>query len=224
MILYIVAIIILLLILFIYCHITKLKQISNNFEILQVANPTPDIAYELFEQRQAIVFQGELFFWKEFNALVGQPLTNIKTEIASNKHINYSDYIKNNIEIYNLPLAYDWDIDIRNIILNEKSAIFFIKQLNYLQLFGCVSGEMRVILVAPNNDVILEPFTNMISTIDATPILNKEPMELNYIEIIIREGNMIYIPYKWMYFIYNASIITECVIVDCINKSVLGLI
>ena len=114
-------------------------------------------------------------------------LVDINNSITTNKNINYSEYIKNNIEIYNLPLSYDWNIDIRNITLNESSAIFFVKQNNYMQMFGCVTGEFRIIIVTPDQSLFLEPLSNMVSTIDATSILNKEPLEINYIEVIVRK-------------------------------------
>jgi len=221
---YLSLFIILFIILFSYCHVSKLKTLNNELKILQTIDPDFDIIYNLLENHQPIILQKELLYWKEFNTLLGQSLSNIKNTINVNKTINYSEYIKNNIELYNLPLSYDWNIDIRNVILDSKSAIFFIKQNNYMQLFGCVSGEMRVIITTPDQSDIIGPFTNLVSTLDATAILDKEPIELNYIEIIIRQGNIIYIPYDWYYFIYNSKINEECVIVDCINKSILSFI
>ena len=215
---YVLSLLILFILFFIYCHMSRLKIINNELKILQVSDPDVDIAYELFNSHQPIVFQKELLFWKEFNTFIGKSLSDINTTISTNTTTHYSNYIKNNLEIYNLPLSYDWNIDIRNIILNESSAIFFIKQNNYLQVFGCVSGEMRIIITPPDQTHIVQPFINMVSTIDATSILDKEPMEINYIEIIVREGNMIYIPYSWLYYIYKTT--DECVIVDCINQSV----
>jgi hypothetical protein len=220
---YISLFIILLIILFSYCHIIKLKTLNNEIRILQTIDPDFDIVYNLLEHHQPIILQKEIFYWKEFNTLIGKSLLNINNIINTNTNINYSEYIKNNINLYNLPLSYDWNIDIRNVLLNNKSAIFFNKQNNYMQLFGCVSGEMRVIITTPDQHKIIEPITNLVSTIDATDILNKEPMELKYIEIIIRQGNVIYIPYEWFYFIYNNQN-EECVIIDCINKSLLSFI
>ena len=83
---------------------------------------------------------------------------------------------------------------------------------------------MRIIIVPPDQCKYLEPFVNMVSNSDATLLLDKDPMELNYIEIIIRKGNMIYIPWGWCYFIYKLANTNECVIIDCINKSFLSLI
>jgi hypothetical protein len=219
---YVTAFIILFIILFSYCHVSRLKTINNELKILQSIDPDADMVYELLDKHQPLIIQKEIFYWKEFNHLIGNSLSDIKNIIAENTQINYSEYIKNNIDVYNLPLSYDWNIDIRNVILNDKSAIFFTKQNNYMQLFGCVTGEMRIIITPPDQCKLLEPFVKMVSTIDATLILNKEPMELNYIEIIIRQGNIIYIPWSWSYFIYKSNAIEECVIVDCINNSVLS--
>jgi len=223
---YITTIFILLIILFSYCHISRLKTLNNELNILQAVDPDYNIAYDLLDKHQPLVLQREIFYWKEFNNLIGKSLFEIKQDISINKTINYSEYIKNNIDLYNLSLSYDWNIDIKNIQLDDKSAIFFIKQNNYMQLFGCVTGEMRVIITTPDQVNLLSPFVNMVSSIDATSLLNKEPIDLNYIEIIVRQGNIIYIPWGWCYFIYNSRghINEECVLVDCINKSLLSLI
>ena len=221
---YITTFVILLIILFSYCHISRLKTLNNELKILQVVDPDADMVYDLLDKHQPIVFQKEIFYWKEFNHLIGKSLTDIKNTISINKTINYSEYIKNNIDLYNLSLSYDWNIDIKNILLDDKSAIFFNKQNNYMQLFGCVSGEMRVIITKPDQCSLLNPFINMVSSIDATSLLDTEPMVLNYIEIIVRQGNMIYIPWGWCYYIYKIQNTEECVVVDCINKSFLSLI
>jgi hypothetical protein len=222
---YCCSFIILFIILFLYCHSSRLKTINNDLKILQVSDPTFDIVYDLFSHRQPIIFQKELVLWKEINTFIGKDLNYINNTISSNKHINYSDYIKNNLDICDLPLSYDWNIDIRNVNLNETASIFFVKQTNYLQLIGCVSGEMRIIIAPPNQSEFVKPFINMVSTYDATQLLDKDPIEMNFIEIIVREGNMIYIPYQWIYFIYKHNQnnqLNDCVIIDCINQSLLN--
>lgn len=221
---YIGCLIVLFIIFFCYCHINRLKTINNTLNILQVSDPNPELAYELFENHQPIVFQRELYFWKEFNKLLDKSLSEIKDIISTNSAINYTEIIKSNLEPYNLPLSYDWLIDIRNIILDDKNGIFFVQQKNYLQCFGCVSGEFRIIITPPDQLSKLEPFVNQVSSTDATSLLEKEPMELNFIEIIIRKGNLIYIPWNWLYFIYKPSQIQETVIIDCLNNSVISII
>lgn len=221
---YISALTLLSIIYFIYYHLSNLKIVNNELKILQIFDPDPNTIIELFKNHQPIVFQRELYFWKQFKTLLGKSLTEIQNAISSNVNVNYTEFIKKNLESYNLPLSYDWNIDIRNVNLDDKSAIFFIKQSNYMQMFGCVSGEMRIIITPPDQEHILEPFINLVSTIDASPILNKEPIELNYIEIIVRQGNMVYIPWNWFYFIYKGKNDQECVIIDCLNKSLLSIL
>lgn len=221
---YLAALIILFIIFFLYVHIIKLKTENNNLDIIQVHDPDPDLAYDLISHNQPIVLQKEMAFWKDFNKLLGQPLASIKQSISEHPEIDYSTSIKMNLEPYNLPISYDWLIDIRQAALDDSTGIFFVKQTNYLQAFGCVTGQFRIIITPPDQSPKLEPFTNNVSTVDSTKLLDAQPMELNYIEIIVRQSNLIYIPYGWHYFIYNpgASSSTECVIVDCINKSILN--
>lgn len=223
---YLATLIILAFIFFFYVHITKITNVNNHLDILQVHDPEPELAYELLGNNQPIVFQRELAYWKDFNKLLGRPLGDIKTSITSQSEINYSTSIKTNLEPFNLPLSYDWLIDIRPIILDDTSGIFFIKQVNYLQMFGCVSGQFRIIITPPVQSSKLEPFTNHVSKKDATKILDAQPIELNYIEIIIRKSNMIYIPWGWHYFIYRSSTSNgeESIILDCLNKSVINLL
>jgi hypothetical protein len=218
---YIFCFIVLLLVVFTYCHISNLRTINNHLDIIQVCDPDLEIILEMFNNHKPIIFQKELFYWKEFKNFINKDLSNIKNTIATNTQTNYSTIIKTNLEPLNLPLSYDWTIDIRNIILDDKSGIFFIQQSNYLQCFGCVTGQFRIIIAPPDQVKHLESLINNVSTLDATTLLEQNPTKLNFIEVIIREGNMIYIPWNWFYFIYRPDMSKETVIIDCINKSIL---
>jgi hypothetical protein len=225
MISYIIAFIILFISFFLYCHISRLKSVNNELRILQVGDSTPELIFELLQQQLPIVYQRELYAWKRFNKLIGKPLNEIQSSINStniDNEVSYSDSIKNNLEPNNLPLSYDWDIDIKNVILDDKSSIFFIKQNNYMQTFGCVTGEFRIIISPPSQSHYFGTFINNVSNVNAIPLLEKNPIELEFLEIIIRAGNMIYIPYNWHYFIYKNNKEIETVIIDCINKSILS--
>ena len=61
--------------------------------------------------------------------------------------------------------------------------------------------------------------------------IEKDNTEMNFIEIILREGNMIYIPFGWFYFIYGNHLdldtpdrnpFRETIILNCINKSLIN--
>lgn len=226
MISYIFSFIIIFITFFLYCHISRLKSVNNELRILQIGDSTPDLIFELLQQQLPIIYQRELYAWKRFNKLIGLPLNNIQLSINNSKNldneIEYSDSIKKNLEPNNLPLSYDWDIDIKNVILDDTSAIFFIKQTNYMQLFGCVTGEFRIIISPPSQSHHFGNFINNVSNVNAIPLLEKNPIELEFLEIIVRAGNMIYVPYGWHYFIYKNNKDIETVIIDCINKSILS--
>lgn len=240
---YIILLLILFLILFVYCHVVKLQELNNHLDIIQVSDPDPELIIELLDSHQPIIMQRELYFWKTANKLIGKSLPEINqiiTTIDQSSPGQLLESIKMNLDPFNLPLSYDWNIDIRNVVLDDKSGIFFIQQSNYMQCFGCLTGQFRIILAPNDQKHIVEPFVNNVSSKNAEEILNKEPMEMNFIEVIIRQGNLIYIPWGWLYFIYKSSPNTsntsntsntnnsgdsgdtgECIIVDCINTSII---
>jgi hypothetical protein len=203
-------------------------------DIIQVHDPDVELIIELLENKQPITLQRELLFWKGINKLIGKSIVEINntiTQSIENQHQNnstgYIDYtlsIKNNLQPFELPMSYDWNIDIRNVIMDDKNGIFFIKQNNFMQCFGCITGEIRIVIAPNDQSHFVEPFNNYVSSINATELLDKNPIEMNYIEIIIRAGNLIYIPWGWLYFIYNPILNNECVIIDCINKSFVSLL
>lgn len=219
---YIFCFIVLLIIVFIYCHVTNLTVQNNHLDIIQVNDPDVELILELLNNYQPMIMQKELLFWKELNKLIGKSLIEIKKNISSHPEINYTESIKTNLEPLNLPLSYDWNIDIRNVIIDDKSGIFLIKQNNFRQCFGCITGEFRIIIAPPDQSKYCEPFINSVSTKNIHDFLDKVPQEMNFIEVIIRKGNIIYIPWGWLYFIYSSNLSNECVIIDCSNKSILS--
>jgi hypothetical protein len=233
---YILALIILLSVLFVYCHVAKLTEVNNHLDIIQVNDPDPEMIIELLDDHHPIIMQREIHFWKSINKLIGKPLTEINTIISSSSSISnitppitppitptmITESIKNNLDPFNLPLSFDWNIDIRNVVLDDSAGVFFISQNNFMQCIGCITGEFRIILATNDQRSKVEPFSNYVSSINATEILDKDPMEMNFIEVIVREGNIIYIPWGYLYFIYKPTTCPECVIVDCINKSALN--
>ena len=235
MIKYIFTLIILFLIFFIYCHINNQTIINNHLDIIQVYDPDIELIVELLENHQPIILQKEICFWKGVNKLLGKQITEIQNTINTmnttntinkddhlDKPIDYTISIKNNLQPFEIPLSYDWNIDIRNIVIDDKTGIFFVKQNNFMQFFGCITGEMRIIIAPNDQSHFIEPFINNVSTINANSILDTEPIQMNFIEVIIREGNIIYIPWGWLYFIYNPNINNSVVIMDCINNSLLS--
>ena len=118
---------------FIYCHISKIITVNNHLDIIQLTDPDPEIFYDLMQNNQPIILQKELQHWKHINKILNRTLTDINIIInnsmgnttssnASSKE--YTTSIKENLSIFNLPLSYDWSIDIQNIILDDKYEIY----------------------------------------------------------------------------------------------------
>jgi len=199
--------------------------------ILQVFDPDPDTLFDLYQQGLPIIIQKELQNWDGIDLLLGLDYDTIKSTVQ--EHMNdVLTIIKGNLQFHNNVLSYDWKIDLNLIETDINSPIFPVKQANILQLFATVTGEARIVLFNPDTDKHLEPFTNNVSSIDIKPEIEKDNTEINFIEIVLREGNLIYIPYGWHYFIYGNHIdldsegheqIGETIVLDCINKSFVEL-
>lgn len=204
---------------------------NNEMNILQVYDPDPDTLFDLYQQGLPIIIQKELQNWDGIDLLLGLDYDTIKTTVQ--------DYmkeiliiIKGNLQFHNNILSYDWKVDLTMVSTDINSPIYPVKQTNLLQLFSTVTGEARVILFSPDTEKSLEPFTNNVSSIDIKPEIEKDNTELNFIEIVLREGNIIYIPFGWHYFIYGNHIdldsegqeqVGETIVLDCINKSLIEL-
>ena len=63
---YILSFIIILIILFSYCHISRFKTLNNELKILQTVDPDANMIYELLDNHQPLILQREIFYWKEF--------------------------------------------------------------------------------------------------------------------------------------------------------------
>ncbi len=204
---------------------------NNDMNILQVFDPDPDTLFDLYQQGLPTIIQKELQNWDGIDLLLGLDYNTIKTTVQD--HMNdVLTIIKGNLQFHNNVLSYDWKIDLTLVETNINSPIFPVRQANILQLFATVTGETRIILFSPDMEKELEPFTNNVSSVDIKSELEKDDTKMNFIEIVVREGNLIYIPYGWHYFIYGNHIdldgeeqiqTNETVILDCINKSLVEL-
>lgn len=204
---------------------------NNEMNILQIYDPEPENLFNLYNNNLPIIIQSELQNWDGFNELIGINYDMIKSVINENLE-DILTIIKGNLQFHNNIFSYNWNIDVKKITFNYDSPIFMIQQNNLLQLFSTITGEARIILMNPEHHSKLGNFKNNVSDKDITEEINKPDTKLDFIEIILREGNMIYIPYGWHYFMYgnnfinndtnNNDINDETIILDCINLSLIN--
>lgn len=214
-------IIIIIFIVLLYSQKLVYSRINNDMNILQTYEPSPETLFNLYNQNQPIIIQQELQYWDGFELLLGLDYETIKMLTTENTD-EILTIIKGNLQFHNNIFSYNWTIDIKKITLDYNSPIFVVKQNNLLQLFSTISGEARIILICPKEKEKLGKFINNVSDKDITEELNKDNTDLEYIEIVVREGNMIFIPYNWFYFIYSNE--EETILLDCINESLINLL
>jgi hypothetical protein len=202
------------------------QRINNNMNIVQVSLPESDTLYSLYGERSPIVFQNEIDDWDGINILLGRNNNEINQIVSENKK-DVLTIITGYLQFHQPLFTYDWFIDFQKIIYTFNSPIFIIQQKNYHHLIANMNGEIRIILIPPNEHSKLGEFTNNVSKHDITSLLNQEKPNFEFIEIIVREGNMVYIPYLWHYFIYRAEFEnddSDTTIMNAINKSYLDIL
>lgn len=203
---------------------------NNEMNILQAYDPDPDTLFDLYQQCLPIIIQKEIQNWDGIDLMLGLDYNTIKQTVQDNMN-EILTIIRGNLQFHNNVFSYDWNVDLSMVSTDINSPIFPIRQVNLLQLFATITGEARIVLFNPKTEKHLEPFTNNVSGIDIKPEIEKDDTNIDFIEVVLREGNMIYIPYGWHYFIYGNHLdldaddeneqmqIGETIILDCINRS-----
>ena len=214
------VIIIVLISLLIYSQKQYYQQVNNEMRILQIADPNPESLFDLYQMKLPIIIQEEIQNWEGFGMVLGLDYKEIRAIIDENME-NVLKVIKGNLAFQKQILGYDWNIDLKQINYTDKSPIFVIKQVNYLQLFATITGEARVVLVPPSEHDKLGTFNANVSNLDLLPELDKDNSDIECVEVVLRKGNMIYIPYQWHYFIYGNTAYDSTIMLSCINMSLI---
>ena len=172
--------ILVILIVLIYFQYQSINEINNSFEILQYENPNKSIFENMVNDKLISVF------------------TNIK--LTKRKNQNLKEVIEKNLNYYNIPLCVESNYD---IISEKKGDTSLIKrQDKYRRLLYVLKGEKRVIifnneqknnLYLKNNNVSLINIFNQ--DLEKYPLINK----LKYVEIILRENTLVFIPYNFYF-------------------------
>ena len=242
---YIICSIMIFLIILYLAHYIQLTKKNNELRILQTYDPDENTQYELFKQKLPIILIDEVFLWNlddndnnndnndnnndnndnnndndnnddnyaiDKNSILDKSLSELRP-ILLNKTIH--NRIIQNLNHYSLALSRGWLLSLETIKNTPSSNIIPKKENNYMHIIACLTGEIRIILFPPNiNKHIIEDNNLTNNLLDST-------LEIPCLEIIIRIGNMIYIPYGWWMFLYSYE---KTIILDAINSSIFGII
>lgn len=204
------SIIVLFIIFFIfYIQLYSLKTVNyNNIHINQINNPEKNLFETTLREKQPTVMTnvlGELSF--SIDEINQKDNENLKKKI--NKHFNY----------YLLPLSVNHKF---NIYFDKKNiAKNLTKQAHERLLIVVITGVQKIILFNPDQTKFLYkskvvPNQSEVNFWDYSPKIYPEFSKSNYIEIIMRENQMLYIPYGWW---WTSKSETDTLSVVCTNDS-----
>lgn len=172
--------ILVILVVIVYFQYQSINEINNSFEILQYDNPNKSIFENMLNDKLISVF--------------------INIKLTKKPKQTLEDVVKNNLNYYTIPLSVESNYD---IISEKKGQTSLIKrQDKYRRLIYVLKGEKRIIifnneqknnLYLKNNNVSLINIFNQ--DLEKYPLINK----LKYVEIIVRENNMVFIPYNFYF-------------------------
>jgi hypothetical protein len=198
-------------------HYIQLTKKNNELRILQTFDPDEETSYHLFKQKLPLILVDEIFLWSledEENpdrTIIDKPLSELGP-ILADKTVHRR--IIQNLDHYALALSRGWALSLETIKNDANSSIVPKQEKNYMHLIGCISGEMRIMLFPPNTD------SKTVNDPELATKLMDPKQEIACLEIIIRVGNMIYIPVGWWWFPYSHE---KTIILDAVNSSLFGI-
>jgi hypothetical protein len=206
---YVSIIIILFFGILIYCYISNLNKINTSVEILQKDNPSDSEIQDLLVQKQPTIFADVLYEWVPIAEIFDVPLDLIKELLAAKPFIQL---LEKELSPYSLLFSRGWKYYPVDKTPEHNSDRYFHLESNHRHMIAQITGIQRILIASPNQTTFLTPvkFTDTdtslinktICDVDFTDevAITKEPFsKLQYIEIVLREGNLLYIPRGWWY-------------------------
>lgn len=224
---YILLILAILFIFFIICHIRVLKKVNTNVNILQTDNM--DKIQDLLVQKYPTIFSDMLYEWQEIAEIFDKTIEEINSIINNIPH--FTKMLKSNLNYYSLPLSLDWKFNITERGFNNTEHYFKLQE-QYRYMICQITGSQRIYIASPNQSKFMNSitddnthsFNNIRSSIDFWKEKETNETEfknVEYIEIILREGNILSIPNGWWYL---QKVEEPCLVLECYNKSLLNFI
>jgi hypothetical protein len=233
---YTLYIILLLILICFYCHYISLKKINNHNhnQILQTYKPSFNKIQNILVNKSLTVFKDVLYEWEPIVNIFDKSLDFINNEIQNNKQ--FHDDLIDCFNSYSLFGSIGWEYFFfkKN---NNDTQNYFTLQTQHRHLICQILGVQRIYLASPNQSHLIKNKTVDISkknnnynkkntTKSIIDFWNEnetssEPFnKLEFIEIILREGNVLYIPYGWWFL---SEIEEESLICESFNLSIISL-
>ena len=181
-------------------------KINSNYDILQSNNPNKETLEKIINQKSPSIFTN----------IISKD-SNINNENIQNEAKKYNKLLNYKLNYYLIPMSITYNYKI--IKENEKIENKLIKETSSRHLIFQIKGTQKIILFNPNQTKFLYSNKNVSRVnywkqdLKKYPLINKS----QFIEIILREGQLIYIPKKWWYT--NKSI-DNTTYISCKSESI----
>jgi hypothetical protein len=232
---YIYLIIVIFILFCLVCYINNLYKINNDLEILQAETPSPEIMQDLLVHKQPVIFRQSLYGWDFIYDI--EELNNAQLKELTTNDQEFKKCIEKYLVPYALLFSSGWEYKIINLDIDDTQHHFHLEN-KHRHIIGQITGIQRIFLASPNQHPILEKNqtmnnTNLENRLDLKTTQNKTDFwvhsqresypfnTLEYIEIVLREGNILYIPKGWWYLV---EVEEEGVVFEGYNKNIFDVL
>ena len=183
----------------IYSQYIFINKKNNSYEILQSNNPDKETFEDLINNKITVVFTS-IFDDLDINKIMDDKSK--KDELKQNlfKHFKY----------YHIPFTFTYKFRIDQE--DEQSYKPIVKETSYRHLIVLLKGLKKIIIFNPEQEPNLYVKNNqsLINFWEGDKTEYPNFLKLKYIEVILKNNQMIYIPYGWWYSEYNITD-TQCI-------------
>lgn len=200
-------IIVFIILVFILYKFFLINKTNNTIIINEIENPSKEEYEQIIDIKLPIVFTNILSKYLKLHKI---PANKFETMVKKNGKL--LDSIKKNFNKYKIPYNISHTF---NINIDSKNDSSIVKQnKHYRLLLFQIIGIKRILLFQPNNNKHFKKDINIFNI-----NLKKYPnlLKLKHIEIILYPGQMIYIPYTWLYCYINMS---DCVTIEMTSENI----
>ena len=184
-----------------YFQYNYINSTKNSFDILQYENPNKSMFENIVQEKSIAIITDIPTDELVYNKIPLKDLfksTYDKMTPMQKKQILKT--ISNNFEYYNIPLKTK---ETSNLYIQNRNVCSSLKtQSSYRFLLCVLKGTIKISLFSPDNKQYLYMKKNNISDVDVWhQNIKKYPLleKAKYIEVLLHENQMIYIPIHWIY-------------------------
>lgn len=175
-----------------YSQYIVINKHNNNYEILQGNNPIKDEYETMLKTKSVAVFT---------NIFTSLDLPNL----FSSEEEKQKQILIDHFKYYHIPLTFTYNFKIEKEEEDSYKPIIKVNSYRFLKVL--VKGLKKIIIFNPEQEpnlYINKDHCNLdFWKKDKTDVPNF--YKLKYIEVILKDNQMVYIPYGWWYSEYNLS-------------------